>query len=251
VAARANILVAASASGAAALIGALAGAGGADDGLVLLQEGDELLLGQPHATSIVLGETDAERGHAAHVAARLRPDRLVAPSFTGEVAAELVDAMSEGLDGVIASSRSPSLRQGVARLSADLASRRAGVSPEVARQWLASVFDLAIEVARLRDGRLRVLRVAELAAEPDRTAPRDIFTFTIERTAAGGAIEGSFVATGQVPRILEDLAARGIAVDTSVFRRHTRAEHGPEADAGPQPSPRAAHGEPPKSPARP
>jgi pilus assembly protein CpaF len=250
VSARANILVAAAAGGGAPLLGALAGAG-IDDGLVLLHEGDEILLNHPHTTAIALGETDAERGQATKSAARLRPERLVVPSFTGEVAAELVDAMSEGMDGVIAASRGPSLRQAVARLSADLAARRPGLSHELARNWLASVFDVAIEVARLRDGRLRVLRVADLASGSD------IFTFTVERTAAGGAIEGSFAPTGHVPRILEDLAARGVAVDTSVFRRHTRADHAPspsgatpEADAA-QPSPRGGHGEPPKSPARP
>ncbi len=158
-------------------------------------------------------------------AARVRPDRLVVGAFAGAAAAELVDAMGNGIDGVLAGARAPTLRQAVLRLTADIAGTRPGISPDVAREWLASVFDLAIEVARLRDGRHRVLRVAELGVEGNKVALRDVFTFTVERTAAGGAIEGTFTPTGVIPRILEDLAARGVAVDPTIFRRHARPDN--------------------------
>jgi hypothetical protein len=35
----------------------------------------------------------------------------------------------------------------------------------------------------------------------------------------GGAVEGSFLATGVVPRIADELAARGGPLDSAVFRR--------------------------------
>ena len=37
--------------------------------------------------------------------------------------------------------------------------------------------------------------------------------------AVGGSVEGSFLATGVVPRMAEDLAARGGPLDSAVFRR--------------------------------
>ena len=64
-----------------------------------------------------------------------------------------------------------------------------------------------------------MLRIAELAVEGDRVVVRDVFTFAIERAAAGGAIEGSFHPTGVVPGIVEDLAARGVTIDPSLFKR--------------------------------
>jgi pilus assembly protein CpaF len=67
-----------------------------------------------------------------------------------------------------------------------------------------------------------VLRVSELAVEGQRIVLRDVFAFNVERTAAGGAIEGTFAPTGVVPGIIEDLAARGVAVDPSIFRRHAK-----------------------------
>jgi pilus assembly protein CpaF len=162
--------------------------------------------------------------------------------------------MGDGVDGVIAGARSPTLRQAVLRLTADIAAVKPGLSVEVAREWLASVFDLAIEVARLRDGRHRVLRVAELGVEGGKVAIRDIFTFTVERTAAGGAIEGTFSPTGVVPGILDDLAARGVTIDPTIFRRHAKSDSA-ESSAQPGASPRPASPAPdagftPRSPAR-
>ena len=221
VTARANILVTgAVGAGTTTLIGALAGAGSTDDRVVVLQEDDELIFNQPHTISILIGDTPEEGARAVQAAARVRPDRLVVGAFSGPAAAELVDAMGDGVDGVIAGARAPTLRQAVVRLTADIAATKPGIVPEVAREWLTSAFDLAIEIARLRDGRHRVLRVSELVIEGNRIAIRDIFTFAVERTAAGGAIEGSFYPTGVVPGIIEDLGARGVPVDPSIFRRH-------------------------------
>jgi pilus assembly protein CpaF len=143
----------------------------------------------------------------------------VVGAFAGSVAAAVVDAMGDGVDGVLAAARAPTLRQATARLTADLSATRAGLSPEVAREWLVSAFDLVIEIARLQDGRHRVLRVGELAIEGAKVVIRDIFTFAIERTAAGGAVEGSFHPTGFVPGIVEDLAARGAPIDPALFKR--------------------------------
>ncbi|MEJ7728176.1 MAG: ATPase, T2SS/T4P/T4SS family [Polyangiaceae bacterium] len=220
VAARANILVTgALGAGTTSLLGALAAAGSIDDRVVVLQEDDELVFNQPHTISILLGETVPERARAVREATRVHPDRLVVGSFAGEVAAEVVDAIGDGVDGVLAAARAPTLRQAAARVTADLAASRPGLTPETAREWLASSFDLCIEIARLRDGRHRVLRVAELGVDGNAVVIRDIFSFSVERTAAGGAVEGSFSASGVTPRIVEDLLARGVNVDTSIFKR--------------------------------
>jgi pilus assembly protein CpaF len=102
----------------------------------------------------------------------------------------------------------------------ELCAVRPGLSPDAAREWLASSFDLGIEVARLRDGRLRVLRLTELAGVADGAVTlRDVFQFNVERAAAGGAVEGSFSSTGSIPRFVEELRLRGITIEASVFER--------------------------------
>ena len=51
---------------------------------------------------------------------------------------------------------------------------------------------------------------------------RDIFTFTVDRTAAGGAVEGSFHPTGEVPRLADDHARGSQPLDSVIFKRTTR-----------------------------
>ncbi len=218
--ARANILVTgAIGTGATSLVGALAAAGSTDDRVVVLQEDDELVFNQPHTISILLGDTKEQGGRAVQAAAKMHPDRLVIGSLVGHVAAEVVEAISQGADGVLAAVRAPTLRHAVARLSASIASKPGG-TPETAREALASAFDLAIEVALQRDGRHRVMRVAELHNEGSAILVQDVWCFLVDRTAAGGTIEGTFYATGHIPAIVEDLTARGYVIDTAVFKRH-------------------------------
>jgi pilus assembly protein CpaF len=220
VTARANILVTgALGAGTTSLLGALAGAGSTDDRVIVLQEDDEIIFNQPHTVSILLGGDGNDGPRAVRAAARVHPDRLVVGSFAGHVAAEVVDAIGDGVDGVLAAARAPTLRHAAIRLTADLAATRPGITPEAAREWLASAFDVAIEIARLRDGRHRVLRISELGVEPGAVTIRDVFSFAIERTAAGGAVEGTFHASGVVPRFIDDLNARGNQFDTSIFKR--------------------------------
>jgi pilus assembly protein CpaF len=153
-------------------------------------------------------------------AGRLPDARLVVDDFCGRTAAAALDAVSAGADGLIAVLTAASLRRGISRLPADVAAARPGLSVDVAREWLAGTFDVFIEVSRLRDGRQRVVRIAEPAhIGGSDLALRDVFTFVIERTATGGSVEGTFQATGIAPRVVADMAARGIHVDSGVFSR--------------------------------
>jgi pilus assembly protein CpaF len=77
-----------------------------------------------------------------------------------------------------------------------------------------------VEVARLRDDRVRVLRIVELTGVTgDEITMQDIFTFIPDRTAAGGAVEGIFSASGNVPQVVEAMRARGENLDSSLFSR--------------------------------
>ncbi|HMJ56278.1 MAG TPA: ATPase, T2SS/T4P/T4SS family [Polyangiaceae bacterium] len=218
-AARANILLVGPVEATAMLLSALAAAGPASDGIVALQNVDELWGMEPAPVAIRLPDAPEEATRLVRAAARLRPERLVVSPLTGPLAAAVASTIVEGSEGVLAAMAAPSLRHALERLVPDLMAARPGLTPDAARSWLLGAFELAVEVARLRDGRYRVMRVAELYGSNGGILGRDIFTFVVERTAAGGAIEGSFGPTGIVPRIADDLAARGGPFDASLFKR--------------------------------
>ena len=222
-AARANILVVGGTdSGAWELVDALAACAPRHARALWLRDEEGRDLVPEDAAAIDLGAGDAQIA-SINAAVRLAADHVLTPPLGGETLATLLDAITHGTEGVILRVAAATLRHALDRASADLASARPGLSAATAREWMGSAFDLGLEVTRLRDGRLRVVRLVELRGGPQGTQLRDIFTFAYHRTAVGGSIEGAFYASGTVPRIVEDLAARGMPLDTSIFRRHPSA----------------------------
>ena len=217
VTARANILVSGSSAG--PVLSALASTGSAGERVCVVQDVEEIAVGSAHAVPLTIVDTRKAGEDTVRAASRLRPDRLVVAALAGGVAAATVDAMAEGSEGVLAAIAAPTLRHALSRLVAQLVLHRPGLGLEAMRDVVGESFDLALEVATLPDGRLRVTRVAELGGSDAKgIVARDVFVFNAD--PQGG--EGSFSATGVVPRLANDLAARGMKLDPAIFKRAGR-----------------------------
>lgn len=217
VTARTNILV--SGNTPLPVLSALAATGGSGERVVVVQDVEEIGVGNAHAASLSLGDTYRLGEECVRAAAKLRADRMIITQLAGGVAAATVDAMAEGNDGVLAALSAPTLRQGLGRLVAQLVLHRPGLSLEGMREVVGEAFDIAIETSSLPDGRLRVTRIAELGgADAKGIVVRDLFVFSPD--TSGG--DGSFSATGVVPRLANELAARGMKLDPSLFKRAGR-----------------------------
>jgi len=219
VAARLNLLIVGPREeGALTVLSALASACG-NEHLVALSGIDDVVAHSESATRLNITDTGVDATQLLKVAARIPEARLVVTLVDGRVAAAAIEAIGGGIDGVLASFRAPDLRRAMTRLPADISVVRPGLNLEVAREWLRSSFDVVLEVARLRDGRLRVLRIAEFGdIGPQGLELLDIFHFAVERVATGGAIEGSFIA-GDRPKVVDQMGAVGIETDASLFAR--------------------------------
>ncbi|HEY6463254.1 MAG TPA: FHA domain-containing protein [Polyangiaceae bacterium] len=215
-AAHANVLVVGSGAGiVASTLGALASAAPAGERVAVLQDADEIIIAQAQVVPLALSDHGHRGEEVVRAGGRLGADRLVVASLAGAVAAAVVDAIGEGCEGVLAGVGAPSLRHGLARLASQIALARPGASIEAAREAVGESFDVAIEVVRGADGRQRLLRVAELAGSDGKSVvARDLFVLS-----ADGTGEGAYAATGTVPRLASDFAARGIRVDGGIFKR--------------------------------
>ncbi|MBE7479453.1 MAG: Flp pilus assembly complex ATPase component TadA [Polyangiaceae bacterium] len=219
VAARLNVLVAGPRdAGTSAVVAALAAAQG-DSRQVVLFDLDDVSPSTEGVTRLALGPGD-EAARALGIAAHVPGARLVVEVANRALAAALVDVVGDGVSGVVASVHATSVRRALARFAADVSAARPAAGIAAAREWVASTFDVVVEVGRLRDSRLRVLRVAELAGvSADEIKLSDIFSFTVERTAAGGAVEGTFNAAGSVPKVADEISGRGFQLESSLFTR--------------------------------
>jgi len=216
--ARANILVA-GASCTSTALAALAAAGAPGEHVVVVHDGEEIGVGSAQVVNLPSDTAPAGGEEAVHAAAALGPDRLLVGRLTGSVAAATLDAITRGEANVFAAVPATSLRQGVARVVAQLVLYRHGVAIDAIREMVGEAFDIAIEVAPFADGRMRMIRIAELTYDgPKGLILRDLFVFTPD--ASG--VDGTFAPSGVVPRIATDFASRGVRLDASLFKRTSR-----------------------------
>ncbi|MGC4063521.1 MAG: FHA domain-containing protein [Polyangiaceae bacterium] len=137
--------------------------------------------------------------------------------------AAAVDALGSSSVGVVAVREARTAEAALSQLCNDLVTAHRGLSMEAASRMLATSFDLVLEVVRYRDGRQRLIRVAEMVSTAGGLVEfSDIFNFVASAGTAGEVVEGTFRSTGVVPRFVEALLARGATFDTNVFNRQTR-----------------------------
>jgi pilus assembly protein CpaF len=205
--------------GTAAVVSALGAAGGAEH-LVALEGVDDLVAGSTNVTRLCATRSREDAVRLLALASHLPGARVVAELATPEVAGAVLEMMGTGTQGVVAVVRAGSLRRGLGRLVADLMVARPGLTTAAAREWVAAAFGVALEIGRLRDGACRVLRVSELDGTGlDDIRVDDVFAFAVERSTAGGTIEGNFLASGSIPKVVDEITSRGIQVDSSLFAR--------------------------------
>lgn len=209
---RANVLVVATtAPSVSSLLAAFAGAAPAGERIAVIYDTDEVHAPQAHVVSLAIG---VDRRHAAEVVQatrKMQSARIIVTEMGFGVSTSVLEAVAEGAQGVYAGMTSPSLRQAVSRLTAQLLLARPGLSQEGSRELVAEAFDVGVEIQTGADGVAKVIRVAELnGTDPKGVVLRDIFASTGD---------GDFTATGVTPKVASELTARGVKLDTSIFKR--------------------------------
>lgn len=93
------------------------------------------------------------------------------------------------------------------------------------RAQVATAIHVVVQVARLSDGRRKIVSVAELTGmEGEVITMQEIFRFRQTGVSADGIVQGRFEATGIRPRFLEQVMAHGIELSADLFRPDTRFE---------------------------
>ena len=216
---RLNILVVSSCEvGSVALTSALSALGG-DARVVAVQDLDDIASSSANVTALSVTGMRSRAEELVRSAARVPGARLVVELAAPAMTAALIDVIGAGADGVISLLRAPSLTRALTRLPAEVAAARSGLGIEAALACVASSFEVVVEVRRLADRHYRVTRIAEITGIADRSILSDeIFRFAIDR-ATGAAVEGRFLASGTIPRVVGELAAQGLSVDQSLFKK--------------------------------
>ncbi|HEX7095026.1 MAG TPA: ATPase, T2SS/T4P/T4SS family [Acidimicrobiales bacterium] len=170
--ARANIVVTGAASaGKTTLLGALGRAIGQHERVITIEDAAELSLDAGHVVRLEARPPNSEGVGAVSLRAllrnalRMRPDRLVIGEVRGAEAVELLQAMSTGHDGSLATCHANGPLDALRRLEIMVLLGDHSLDATAVREQLVSAVDVVVHVARRRDGARVVAQVVEVCSE--------------------------------------------------------------------------------------
>ncbi len=217
---RANILVSGgTSSGKTTLLGVLSAFIPDGERIVTIEDAAELRLAKPHVLGLEARPANVEgRGEVTvrdlvRNALRMRPDRIVVGEVRGGEALDMLQAMNTGHDGSLSTAHANSARHLLWRLETMAMMSDVELPIEHVRAQVASAVDLVVHMARLPSGR-RV--VAEIATVGDLVGGQHT-TSTIFGFRPREGRDGSFVCTGEVPRLRDVMRERGETLPDAMF----------------------------------
>jgi len=134
----------------------------------------------------------------------------------------MLQAMNTGHEGSLTTIHANGPRDALARLETMVLMAGLDLPSRAIREQIVSAIDYIAHVRRFEDGVRRVECIAEITGMEGNTPQlQDLFRFE-RRGRRGRALLGDFMATGIVPRLVEELRERDIAVPLELFQRPER-----------------------------
>jgi pilus assembly protein CpaF len=202
--------------------------------IVTIEDSAELQLRQPHVVRLetrsanVEGAGQVTQRQLLINALRMRPDRIVVGEVRGEEALDMLQAMNTGHDGSLTTLHANSPRDALTRLETMVSMANTQIRDKAMRQQIASAIDVVIQLARLSDGKRKVMAVAEITGmEGDVVTMQDLFIFEREGMDDQGHVLGRFRPTGIRPKFAERLQAYGVRLEETLFVDPVEVGRGP------------------------
>jgi pilus assembly protein CpaF len=200
-----------------------------DERIVTIEDSAELSLQQPHVVRLETRPANLEgRGEVTQRdlvknCLRMRPDRIVLGEVRGAEVFDMLQAMSTGHDGSIATIHANSPRETLGRLEMMMLLSGILVPQRAMRQQIASAVNVIVHVSRLSDGSRKILKISEISGmEGEMIMMQDLFEFVRTETSPTGAIMGNFQSTGIRSAYTQRLEIAGYKTDSKVIRAAAR-----------------------------
>jgi pilus assembly protein CpaF len=198
--ARFNIIVSgATGTGKTTLLNALSGLIPEGDRIITIEDSAELQLQQRHVVRLesrppnVEGQGRVTIRDLVRNSLRMRPDRIVVGEVRGGESLDMLQAMSTGHDGSLATVHANSAEDALMRLKTLASMSEVEIPFEALHDQINSAVDVIIQLTRFADGARRITEIALLdshGSEPYRLAT--VARFDAEPMAADGRIYGRF-----------------------------------------------------------
>ena len=221
---RINILVAGgTGSGKTTLLNSLAALVPKAERIVTIEDTPELAI--DHVNSVRLQTKPQSPTQAAITAQdlvanslRMRPDRIIIGECRKKEAFDMLQAMNTGHAGSMTTIHANSARDALSRVETLCMLAGHELPLAAIRRQIASAIDLVVYVKRFRNGKRRVVQIAELTGmEHETFTMQDVFLFESINSNSAQADQGVFRCLGMVPTFLNQLRDHGIELPRDFF----------------------------------
>ncbi|WP_151446951.1 CpaF family protein [Lacisediminimonas profundi] len=220
-------------SGKTTVLNILSGFISPSERIVTIEDAAELQLQQPHVVRLesrpanIEGKGEITQRALVRNALRMRPDRIILGEVRGAEAVDMLQAMNSGHEGSLATIHANTPRDALTRLENMIGMAGMNLPPKVARHQISSAISVIIQIARLSDGKRKMVSIQEITGmEGEVVTMQEIFTFRQTGVGTDGRVAGYFCATGVRPKFAERLHTHGVELPESLFDPARRYEVG-------------------------
>ena len=226
VAARLNVLISGgTGSGKTTMLNAMSAFIDNRERIVTIEDSAELQLQQTHVARLetrpanIEGKGEILQRDLVKNSLRMRPDRIIVGEVRAGEAFDMLQAMNTGHDGSMTTVHANTPRDALSRVEQMIGMSGIDVPPRSARAQIASAIHVVVQVARLSDGRRKIISLSELSGmEGEVITMQEIFRFRQTGIGTDGLVQGRFEATGIRPRFLDQVMAHGVTLASDLFR---------------------------------
>lgn len=204
---------------ATATLNALLGQMPTDERVVSVENGVELHLGVARNLTALQPGRGYDVDDLVRHAVAMQADRAIIGGLEGPGAADVITSLAGPLEGSVLAYPASSPAGAIDKIARRHLAEELPGGYEEARRLVAAAFPVVLQEQRFLDNSRRITSVAEVVLDGDEVRVEELFTFTPEGVDENLIVTGSFSATGQTPRFLEELVDRGEAeVDMDIFK---------------------------------
>jgi pilus assembly protein CpaF len=226
VAARLNVLISGgTGSGKTTMLNAMSAFIDNRERIVTIEDSAELQLQQEHVARLetrpanIEGKGEILQRDLVKNSLRMRPDRIIVGEVRAGEAFDMLQAMNTGHDGSMTTVHANTPRDALSRIEQMIGMSGIDVPPRSARAQIASAIHVVVQVARLSDGRRKLISLSEISGmEGEVITMQEIFRFRQTGVATDGMVQGRFEASGIRPRFLEQVTSHGVTLSPDLFR---------------------------------
>ncbi|MFE0699592.1 CpaF family protein [Streptomyces sp. NPDC058872] len=212
-----NLIVSgATGTGKTTLLNALSGLVPDGERIITIEDSAELQLQQSHVIRLEARPPNIEGRGAVSIrdlvrnSLRMRPDRIIVGEVRGGETLDMLQAMSTGHDGSLATVHANSAEDALMRLQTLASMSEVKVPFEALRDQINSAVDVLVQLTRHPDGTRRITEISVLASHGrERFLLATVCRFHAQPVAADGRVYGQFAHHPLPRRVAERLYLAG------------------------------------------